>query len=240
MWLLHYSRTTTTELLGWSQTTVAVLTTTRRIPSIDLNDWPIEGIRSKLDGELVLDGGQFLGRSLNLRTLEPVVRGHRVPDTGEADDRHDGKRCVVEVIGVDRRVRGQHEQDADDDHPHDGNPPEDRSPLAKLPRPGRECRTIDPSQEDRDQVRDVQADHRDRRHCGVGRTTGRAGKERGRHQYERAYGTEPGRVHRHAAALADVMPVVRERHGAVSREGVDHARVRGDRGDATEELRPND
>src|SRR5690242_4639001 len=67
-----------------------------------------------LAGQFVLDRGQFLGRALHPRALEPVLRGDQPVDPGEADDHAHRDYGVVERRPSDRADLRQHEQDRDD------------------------------------------------------------------------------------------------------------------------------
>src|SRR5690242_17710463 len=58
--------------------------------------------RSRLAGQFVLDRGQFLGRALHPRALEPVLRGDQPVDPGEADDHEYRDHGVVERRPGDR------------------------------------------------------------------------------------------------------------------------------------------
>ena len=120
-------------------------------------------------------------------------------------------------------------------HPDDGDPADEGAPLAQLPRALLERVARSAPQEDRDDVGDVEPDHADRRHGEV--RDDRTQPVRRRHQQPGQHRGEPDRVRRGPGALVDRVPPPVAGDRTVAREGVDHARVRRDRGHAAEELR---
>ena len=161
---------------------------------------------------------------------------HQMPANPMTTSTAMGAKLKVATV-VPGAYCGQHQHDDDEDDPDDGDPVDDRPPrLAELPGSLDERAWVDAAQEHRCEVGDVEPDDRDGRHRVVGDHVPHV---RGC-ENEGSDGTEPGRPHGHARALADMVPEVGERHGTVARERVDHARVRGDRRHAAEELSDDD
>src|SRR5579864_550950 len=123
---------------------------------------------------LLLDACELLGSALHDRPLEPLVRRQEPPTAEEHQGSADGDRRVIEVQPREALVPGrasrsdrEDEQHRDERDPDDGDPADRLVPLAVAPLAGLPRIALAQPQPDRQGVRDVQADGRDRGDGGI-------------------------------------------------------------------------
>src|ERR1700693_6252966 len=119
-------------------------------------------------GELGFNLGKLFRSPLNLRSLEPVLRGEEPVATRVDQDYGDRKNRVVEGLEcvAGRKLR-QAEQDCDEADPDHGDPSDQVAPPTEMPWAPLELLAREQPQKNRDSVGDVEADYRDRRHSRI-------------------------------------------------------------------------
>ena len=131
-------------------------------------------------------------------------------------------------------ANGRHEHDRDETDPDDRRPVDQLVPAAEVPRALLERAPGLQAEDDRQDERDVEADHRDLRSDGI---ADEGVRQRRDHQQERRDADCPDGIDRHAVGLGDAPPELVPRDSAVAREREHHPRRRRDRGDRAERLR---
>ena len=100
----------------------------------------------------------LLGSSLDPWTLEPVLRRGEPPDGRGAEHNRERHDRVVEVGAGNRERRWEDEEDADDHDPRHRDDADRTAPFSEAPRARLELRSSPQAQEDRDAIRDIEAD----------------------------------------------------------------------------------
>ena len=171
-------------------------------------------------------GGKFIAH--DLRPRRQICRQHlRRPASPKKGPATEAIRQARERdIAVPRdalRDRRHQEDERDEGDPDDRD---DVDPLVVTPEaPGSLLERVAclEAQDDREDERDVEADHRNRRADLVADVRV---PERRHHQEECKRGDHPDREHRHAVALRHPAPELMPGHGPVAREGEVHPRGR--------------
>lgn len=175
----------------------------------------------------------LLNINVGNRTLKPVA-GVKVPvSKDEHRSRSNNDNSPVHILGCHGAGSGEDKEDCDNHDPDTGDDTDrDRETTQRDGTVLKGVARISDAAEGREAIGDVKTNGRD---TGDGREGSRVDEVQ-QSEEGRDKAREPDSPDWRVECRVDPVEVLRARHGSITREGVDHARVGGDRGASTEEL----